>query len=377
MYFYVDESGNTGQNLFDPNQHFLYYGVLCCKKNLDVIAEPMLSALRLKLGVKRLHAAELGVNKLTDVALALIQFQKKNDVRLNFYKLAKRDHAIISFFDQVFDSGINQAIPYHHYWTPLRYLLLFKLAHLFDEKLAEKAWKARLQQNKNESAKILIEICNELKNRLVRLPDERSRELIDGGLAWTISNTNSIDFGTSNSESALQISPNLVGFQQVLQGIALRSKETSSTVKSIVVDQQNEFNNAQKFLNDIYKKMRGTDFKMPPGMPDFDWKHMPDIKIEFKSGEKSAGLEMVDIYLWILKRLEEGKSMSDEGRLLIHGQRHRGARDEVSLAGMQKRWEFLLSLPEPTDENAAKAKKYITVAEAQRKSILESISNTF
>jgi len=28
MFFYVDESGHTGTNLFDPNQPVLYYGVL-------------------------------------------------------------------------------------------------------------------------------------------------------------------------------------------------------------------------------------------------------------------------------------------------------------------------------------------------------------
>jgi Protein of unknown function (DUF3800) len=373
MYFYVDESGNTGQNLFDPNQHFLYYGVLSCRKNLDVIAEPMLNSLRSKLGVKRLHAAELGVGKLTDVALAFTNYQKKNDIRLNFYKVAKRDHAIISFFDQVFDSGINDAVPYHLYWSPLRYILLFKLAHLFDDDLSAQAWKTRLTQGKTECAVLLKEICVELRSRISRLQDKRSREIIDGALAWTIQNTNKIDYGTSNSENALQISPNLVGFQQVMQGIALRSAESESKVKSIIVDQQNEFNNAQKFLNDIYRKMRSSNFAMPPGMPDFNWSHMPDLEIQFKASDKSAGLEMVDIYLWILKRIAEGKSMSDEGRLLIYGQRHRGIQDEVSLSGMEKRWKGQLSLPEPDEKKTAEIKKYIADTEVERKRALVEI----
>ena len=59
MYFYVDESGNSGSNLFDPNQPRLHYGVLGCAKNLDIIAEPMLARLRKELGVKRLHAKDL------------------------------------------------------------------------------------------------------------------------------------------------------------------------------------------------------------------------------------------------------------------------------------------------------------------------------
>lgn len=64
MYFYVDESGHTGPNLFDASQPMLYYGVLSSRMNLDVVAEYELAALRRRLKVPRLHAAELGVGKL-------------------------------------------------------------------------------------------------------------------------------------------------------------------------------------------------------------------------------------------------------------------------------------------------------------------------
>lgn len=40
MYFYVDESGQTGLELFDGNQPFLYYGVLSSKVNLDLLTLP-------------------------------------------------------------------------------------------------------------------------------------------------------------------------------------------------------------------------------------------------------------------------------------------------------------------------------------------------
>ena len=74
MYCYVDESGNTGANLFDPAQPVLYYGLITSKTNLDVTAEPLLRAARAKLGVERLHANELGVRRLSDVALSLGRF---------------------------------------------------------------------------------------------------------------------------------------------------------------------------------------------------------------------------------------------------------------------------------------------------------------
>lgn len=39
MYFYIDESGNSGINLFDLEQPYLYYGILSSQFNIDDIAK--------------------------------------------------------------------------------------------------------------------------------------------------------------------------------------------------------------------------------------------------------------------------------------------------------------------------------------------------
>lgn len=374
MYFFVDESGNSGSNLFDPNQPCLHYGVLGSPKNLDIIAEPMLARLRKELGVKRLHAKDLRERRLIPVAEAFTAFQKRHDVRFQFYTVVKADHAITSFFDQVFDSGMNEAVPYHNYWTPLRYLLLIKVAHLFDDDLRRRAWAARLEQNPNRCAEQLVALCNDLRQRLHLLPDARSRELIDGALIWAAARPEVISYGASNRESALQISPNLIGFQQVLQGIALMSARTGHKVRSIVVDRQSEFNLAQEFLSDIYRRLRGSKFQMPPGMPNFDWSNMPDQPPRFVAGDMSAGLEMVDAYVWIMKRIAEGRELPIELQLLIHGQRHRGRKDEVSLAGIDRRWAHLMALPDPSPEDAARAERMLEEAEAERLAALAQIA---
>ncbi len=98
MYCYVDESGNTGLELFDASQSVLYYGLLTAKANLDVVAEPLMKELRQRLAVNRLHANELGVARLTTIADKIAQFSKKNDLRFSMLQVNKPDHALISFF---------------------------------------------------------------------------------------------------------------------------------------------------------------------------------------------------------------------------------------------------------------------------------------
>ena len=58
MFYFVDESGNTGANLFDPNQPNLHYGVIGCRKNLDIVARPLVERLRAEVKRVQMEAAE-------------------------------------------------------------------------------------------------------------------------------------------------------------------------------------------------------------------------------------------------------------------------------------------------------------------------------
>ncbi|EDV8482256.1 hypothetical protein MWQ21_005017, partial [Salmonella enterica] len=165
MHFYVDETGQTGRNLFDKTQPILSYGVLSSEADLDKVAEADLAALRKTLGVERLHAAELGVHRLSEVVDTLLVLQKNHRIRFDIWQVVKRDHAIISFFDQVFDQGLNPVVPWSAYWTPLRYPLLLNLSNLFDDELAEKAWRARLEAHDERSCSLFSEVCGVLLQR--------------------------------------------------------------------------------------------------------------------------------------------------------------------------------------------------------------------
>jgi hypothetical protein len=82
----------------------------------------------------------------------------------------KEDHAIISFFDQVFDSGMNDAVPYEAYWTPLRYLVLLQVAMMFTPELIRQAWATRIEPNNQIAEKRLVEVCQALLKRIGEAP---------------------------------------------------------------------------------------------------------------------------------------------------------------------------------------------------------------
>jgi len=370
MYFYIDESGNTGLNLFDADQPFLYYGVLTTKANLDVVARNAVMQCRMRLGVDRLHAAELGNARLVEIAPTIVKLTKKYDLRFDLHRLVKPDHALISFFDQTFDQGLNPALPWAAYWTPLRYVLLIKLAYLFDLELLKKAWLARTTANDSKSNGLLIEVCQEVIARVGNLPDARSRELITDGLSWVINNPSKIGFNVDGKKSSLQISPNIIGFQSVMHGIAARLKKTGRKACGIVVDQQSEFNEAQKFVADFYSQrshlsLMETGF----GLPAMDLQNMPNISITCLPGNECIGLELVDIYIWIFKRNMENKVLAPELLEIIRMQMQRGRYYEISLDAISKRWgKWFDELHKASSDQMIVAKELYEREERRRKS---------
>jgi hypothetical protein len=373
MYFYIDESGHTGPNLFDDSQPTLYYGVLSSTVDLDVAAAGDVERARGSLGRERLHANEIGLGGLVSIREHLIAIQRKFDIRFDLCKVAKRDHAVISFYDQVFDHGVNAAASWMGYWTPLRYVQLLKLATLFDSALAERAWRARISLNSVTAAQELSHLCGELRGRVPTLPDARSRQLIGDALAWAAANPNSMKYNCQSPREVLDITPNMVGFQAVMHRIASRLRSPSSFA-SITVDQQSQFNKTQKSLAEFYASVRQVPWVTGPGLPKMDLTKMPTAPIAFRSSRNSVGLEVVDLFLWLSKRLVEAKQIPVELVPIIEHQVQRGRIDDVSLSSMAQRWEqWFAGLPLPGQGAIATARAIQKADEERRQAAMRGV----
>lgn len=377
MYFYVDESGQTGLNLFDETQPILYYGVLSAPVDLNVSARAEVEALRAKLGVDRLHANILGVDKLTSICTELEAIQRANKISFDFHQVRKVDHAAISFFDQVFDQGLNKAVPWTSYWTPLRFPLLLALASLFDKPLLKRAWDARIERKSQRANEILVEVIQELLGRVAQLRDPRINEIISDALRWAMRYPEKLDYNAQNKQHLLQISPNLIGFQSVLHGIASRLKHKGGEAVDIVVDQQSQFNQAQRLITEYYqhgKELPVEAMEVGPGLPVLDLKHMPEVGISCVAGTTNVGLELVDVYLWLSKRLVEGKPLSGPLRTLIEQQLESSYTDQVSLAAIAERWgKYFAQLPPITRAQFEAGQAAKKISEQQRKAHLDGL----
>jgi len=266
---------------------------------------------------------------------------------------------------------VNPAVPWSSYWTPLKFLHIVNLANLFDESTLKKAWNARITINSARAEAALVEVCQTILERVSGLQDKRSQEILADGLKWAIANPARINYNVNSKDDSLQISPNLVGFQLVMHGIAARLKKSKAQANKIIVDRQTEFNLAQEYIADFYKKYKDVPFLNGPGLPTMDLTHMPTTPITCTPGTESVGLELVDIYIWVFKRHYEEKALAPELRSIINAQLYSGRYDEVSIKALINRWgKWFRELPEPSEEQLAEARIRKAFEEKRRKSNL-------
>jgi hypothetical protein len=339
MYHYVDESGHSGSKLFKDikNQPNLYYGVLTAPGDLDDLITDEVIAMRKMVDTERLHANHLGNGRLVQLADSLMEIQNRLGLVFDFYVVKKRAHAEFSFFDQVFDSGMNEAVPYYAYWSPYRFVLLMEVRLLFNHASAERAWNIRVDTDDKRAALDLSLLCRDLLKGIGRVRTSDARRIIRRALKWASLNPEEISYNASDDDQIKQIAPNIIGFQFVMHGIARRVLEEGKKSEAIIVDRQDEFNKAQQTLAEFFASAAGIEFPNPKDMPVISFEGMPDVALDFRPGDTCVGLELVDIYLWVFKRIFEGKTIANELRPLFEAQIGRGNYDEISHEGIMNR----------------------------------------
>ncbi|WP_440975505.1 DUF3800 domain-containing protein [Pseudoxanthomonas winnipegensis] len=382
MFFHIDESGNTGNNLFDLQQPRLSYGLLSSRTNVDVLGVDLHRAMLKKLDVPELHAAELGFGGLQEIAPLLMRLHHKMKFDFDYYFIEKKDYALVHLFEAIFDAGLNEAVPWIVYWTPMRFIYIAELSNIIDEGLLKKSWMLNTQKNIARSEADVVAFLKEVRVRVVEseIDATMKRRMFDA-IDYGISNPLKLDFGAADPKL---VSPNAVAFQFVTSAIARQlRKKNVSVANAITVDQQQQFNSAQlatqrnQFLiSRGLRKSSPEDQAMILRHPlyaqldrlDIIGRGMPAAPAIIGKSNVSIGIQIVDIYLWLANRILAGAELPDTLGGLASRFLRKANIDGISMDGMISRWNrFEAQLPpmdEITEEQAERVMKIIERHEA-------------
>jgi hypothetical protein len=335
MYAYVDETGNTGARILDDAQPLFITAALLTRSNFDQRFGADVRAIAQSCDLDAIHAAELGVARLEQIAPAILKVLRKAGPAFALARVEKRYVVAAKVFDTIFDCFENKAVPWHIYNIPvMRITMVFKIAHILDEDLAAEFIDALLDTNTDRARAKMAAFCAALRPSVEGIPDQRSRDVIGEGLDWVVANPESLDFVHSSKVGRKGHLPNMVGFGNLLSGIEHQSAVWRRPVDCITHDRQQEFAAALKFWHEMFSNAR-ADLVDIPFSGKMVLRKVFGSRLEMSSSHDSAGIQIIDVILWLFARAQKEDLPPNCQRILDYVY-SRGHLDDFSFANAEE-----------------------------------------
>ena len=317
MYAYIDESGNTGSNLFDPAQPYFLTVAMSSAMDFDDVFRSRVERMANRIGTDHLHASAIGVDGVEAVAAGLIELVEFSQTRFYFAAVNKRDVAALKFFDAIFDAGENRAASRYGYaLSPLRFHLVKDFVGLLDVTDTRLFWNAMTRVRSPQTVQDAVSAIDNVLERLGTLNDPRSRDLIGDTMRWARDNIDEFSFWTSRKEDHYGQLPNLFTLPRLLNSISDAAKHWDCKVDRIVHDQQSQFG---RTLQEWHSSFAGHDRDLI-----FDFGDTPirlanihGSHFEMRDSKASPGLQVVDLVLWTFSRSLSGKFLGRHSTALF------------------------------------------------------------
>ena len=369
MYAYIDETGNTGRNLFDPEQPVFMYGALMSRMDFDTRCRQSLNRLAEDIGAQAVHASDLGINKLELIAGELLALLANADAHIFVGRVVKVDLAVMKLVDILFDSGENMAVPWHVYNTrPLRLLNVIKIAHLLDENILSGFWNALMETNQQRAYEQLEPILKEIRSRVNSLPDQRSREIISQAIQWAIENPESIHYYSNSKALRNGHLPNMTIFPELLGSIEIKSQDWQQPVVEIKHDRQSQFEKMVTEWHALFSTATADPLILPFGEKHI-FRRVFGSKFTISSSVESPGIQMIDTILWLFRQLERQQPLPVKCAKLVEYSITRGDKFELSLpeviSYLSDFFQKLQSVP-ITASQQENAEHFLKIAEDRR-----------
>ena len=317
MYAYIDESGNTGSNLFDPEQPYFLTVAMSSPTDFDDVFRHRVGRIAHRAGVDHLHANEMGEDVVEVAAASLMELVEFSQVRLYFAAVNKPDVAALKFFDAIFDPGENRAAPFHSYsLTVLRFQMVKDFVGLLDVADTKLFWNAMTRPRSEQSVRDALSAIDSVLERVPEVDDPRSRVLIGDTLHWARGNIDNFSFWSSNIRSHYGQLPNVFTLPQLLNGISKAAKHWGTRIERIIHDQQSQFGRTLRAWHSAFAR-HDQELELHFGDTPIRLADLHGSRFEMVDSRVSPGLQVADLILWTFSRSLGGKSLGPNSTALV------------------------------------------------------------
>ena len=366
---YIDESGNTGLNLFDPAQPNFLHVAMTSPVDFDEVFRARVDDIASSARVDYLHASEMGQESVEMIAQDLSELVQFSQIRFHFAYVVKSDAAVAKFYDALFDSGENPAASVIGYNSRLLRLgLLLQFATLVTPDDAELFWNAMTSPRSSIVEEQAIQAIENVLQRTNSLTDARSRQLIEDTLNWSRQNIGSFSFWTSTRSERYGQLPNLFTLPMLFSGIYEAARLWNDRVNKIIHDRQSQF---ARTLQDWHSFLEGLNSEPIHlfGDTSIRFADIRGSEFEFAESRSSPGLQVVDVVLWIFSRLISQRSVGRHATELFDLCFSTDSFNYLSFEMLSEEVRFMIIALENqpiSDEQLSRGRQFVEQMEATR-----------
>lgn len=306
VFVYIDESGNSGQNMADKDSPFFYHLALLSKYNIDLDLNGRIKKLLKSHSLDELHGAEIS-NLLEELSPIILRELKDNNASFYYAEVEKSYLAYAKLYDTLFDNEENLGARWSAYQLrPLRLILLCNFIGIVDEAVAIDFYKncliASSQQQAND---YLRRTCKLILSETYKLKDSRTKQIIEDTINGAKFFSSDITMFEKSKQDRWRHLPHIVSFLPMLNAISVYSKKHNSKVQKIIHDKQEQVQHVITEMHEIASKAGATgsvwDLRENGSL---DFTRIPEKSFEMKDSTKSYGIQITDICLYILTQGE-------------------------------------------------------------------------
>jgi hypothetical protein len=249
---YSDETGNSGNNLFDSGQPYFWTGTLICETDVEREGAALHAKCVEVSGLPELHGNKLGLSGIEKIAPLLQELFFKLKPHFLFTRIEKTHLASTKFFDVLMDSGINHAVSNLHYaYRATRLPLAMQFIQLLDDSDRREFWDVYRSAGADGFRTILAR----LRDRLLGwhepgLYHDRTVQLLRDGIEWGMNYPEPLLESTMGELD----SPNIVAFSLLVTLLHELHSKTGMRVGTFVHNEQNEFGKSLVLAFDLLRR---------------------------------------------------------------------------------------------------------------------------
>lgn len=314
MFAYVDETGNSGRNIFDQNEYF-GLGSILSVTDIAPVVSAVLNPFLIEKGVDRFHANQWPETTVAEIGEQVVAaLDHEGPWVFNIAKIHKPYMAPTKFVDVIFDAGENRAVPGDWYWDELnRHVLCLAIDQAMSQDTAKLFWSAFLKDDFSKIIDAADLIEAELKN--IELASAVFQVI---QVAFQFAREHPKEFTLLNSQTrkAYQASsPNVVAFTQLFQAIHDFAEKEESPPERLIHDKQDEFRTT---LSRTYAHFGSVIWEDAPdgSSPDISLADYPLAEFEMPASQDNAGIQATDLLLWVTQRSAKSRPLARLKKLL-------------------------------------------------------------